>query len=55
LGGPPGFLGYATKTQFWVTKWGGMLYEVIIQYWGEKGKDGEDGYTGWYFQEVGIE
>lgn len=38
LGGPPGFLGYATKTQFWVTKWGGMLYEVIIQYWGEKGK-----------------
>ena len=37
LGGPPGFLGYATKTQFWVTKWGGMLYEVIIQYWGGKG------------------
>lgn len=53
LGGPPGFLGYATKTQFWVTKWGGMLYEVIIQYWGEKGKDGEDGYTGWYFQPEG--
>ena len=38
LGGPPGFLGYATKTQFWVTKWGGMLYEVIIQYGGGKGK-----------------
>lgn len=39
LGGPPGFLGYATKTQFWVTKWGGMLYEVIIQYggWGGQG------------------
>lgn len=27
------FLGYSTKTQFWVTKWDGMLYEVIIQYW----------------------
>jgi len=26
---------------------------VIIQYWGEKGKDGEDGYTGWYFQPEG--
>lgn len=29
---PPGFLGYATKMQFWVTKWGGMFYGLIIQY-----------------------
>ena len=49
------FLGYSTKTQFWVTKWDGMLYEVIIQYWVWEGQGNTRPLTMYITEDLVIE
>ena len=38
FGVPPVFFVYATKTQFWVTKWGGIVVWVDYTIWGWEGQ-----------------